>query len=133
MKSEQKENQDYAKYRADEVQKLFHGLGARKHAAAIACIVEMELKNVMEMCEKCAEKDKRITELERLLANMAESADESLRLAARLENELVRMQAKEIKIMMRARSFEKFNKSDVATIAHISNSRIIYFLLAPKS
>lgn len=96
MENEQKENQDYAQHRADQVQKLFHGLGVRKHAAAIACIVKGELETLIKIeCENCQRKNKRITELERLLANMAESADDSLRLASRLENELVRMQAKE--------------------------------------
>ncbi len=38
---------DYAQIRAGEVQKLFHGLGMRKYAAAIAFIVEGEIRTAI--------------------------------------------------------------------------------------
>ncbi len=54
---EQVEN--YAKHRAQEVEKLFHGLGIRKHAAAIASIVEREIKEAVKYFDAINEKAER--------------------------------------------------------------------------
>ncbi len=48
---------DYASTRAAEVQKLFYGLGLRKHAAAIAYIVECEIRDAIIHALKGEEKN----------------------------------------------------------------------------